>query len=346
MHDRAPAVFLPFARDGRSLDCDVTVAHVPGVRRPMKNLQIRIRKPPNGACSPENFELVESDIPAPGKGEMLCRSRWLSLDPLDGGHRPAAECGHVLPAQAVCEVVDSRNEIFNDGDLVVLEAGAQSFCISGGLRVHRVRTGSAPVSAALGLMGDPGFTAYCALIEVARIRQGETVLVSAAAGPVGAAAGQIARIKGCRVIGIARGRTQSEWCVREARFNACIDARAESLEQRLRQLAPKGVDVVLDSPGGEVVNSVISGDHLSVTGRVVRCIPDGASRMSAAPRVLHADIRAHEHRRDAFLKDVIAWFAEGHLRYREDVVEGLQNVPSHFCRVMRGENFGRALVKA
>jgi len=312
----------------------------------MKNLQVRIKKPPNGTYSPDDFELVEAESPAPGKGELLCRSRWLSLDPLHGSHAAHTRSGNVLPAQAICEVIDSRNEIFNAGDIVVMEAGMQSYCVSGGLRVHRIRTGSAPVPAALGIMGDPGFAAYCGLLDVARIRQGETVLVSGAGGSVGATAGQIARIKGCKVIGIAATREQSEWCVREAHFNACIDGRTEQLDPRLRQLAPKGVDVLFDSPGGEVLNAVISGGHLSLAGRVVRCISNGASPMNTAVRVLHVDIRAHEQRREAFLKDVIAWFAEGHLRYREDVVVGLHNAPTHYCRVMRGESFGRALVKA
>jgi NADPH-dependent curcumin reductase CurA len=312
----------------------------------MKNLQVRIKTPPNGSCSADNFELIETEIPAPGKGEMLCRNKWLSLDPLNGGQLSTPGTGHLLPAQAVSEVIDSRNDVFNAGDVVVMEAGAQGYCVSTGVRVHRVRTGSAPVSAALGIMGDPGFAAYCGLLEVARIRQGETVVVSRAAGAVGAAAGQIARIKGCRVIGIAQGRAQSEWCVREAHFSACIDARAETLSERLRQLAPRGIDVFMSPPGDDVVDAVVSGDHLTVNGRVVRCMPDAGSVANTTVKVLRVDVGVHERRREAFFRDVIAWFAEGHLRYREDVVDGLHNVPTHFCRVLRGENFGRALVKA
>jgi NADPH-dependent curcumin reductase CurA len=312
----------------------------------MRNLQVRIRKPPSGACSPEDFELVEGEIAAPGRGEMLCRSKWLSLDPLNRAAHSRLGSGHILPARVVCEIVDSRNEVFNDGDIVVLDAGAQNYCLSTGLQVHRARTGSAPVVAALGIMGDAGFTAYCGLLEVARIRQGETVLVSGAGGSVGATAGQIARIQGCKVIGIAAGREQSEWCVRAARFNACIDARTESLDERLSQLAPKGVDVLFDSPVASVANIVLAGRHLAVGGRVVRWIPDGVAPTHEAPPLLHVDIHAHEQRREQFLKDVIAWYAEGHLRHREDIVEGLQNAPAHYCRMMRGESFGRALVKA
>jgi len=312
----------------------------------MKNLQVRIKKPPNGTCSPDDFELFEGESPAPGKGEMLCRSRWLSLDPLHGAHPGGVRStGNVLPAQAICEVVDSRNEVFNAGDVVVMEAGLQSYCVSGGLSVHRVRTGGAPLSAALGIMGDPGFTAYCGLLELARIRQGETVLVSGAGSPVGATAGQIARIKGCKVIGIAANHEQSQWCTKDAHFNACIDASSELLELRLRQLAPKGIDVFFDATGGAIFARVIGGEHLSPAGRVVRSIRNGATQTRTGGQELHVDIRAHEYRRETFLKDAISWHAEGHLRYREDIVEGLHNAPSHYCRVMRGESFGRALVK-
>lgn len=308
----------------------------------MKNLQVRLRKLPDGMPTPGDFELIETRAPAPGKGEMLCRTRWLSLDPMNG----SARSGYVVPSRAVCEVLESRNAIFNAGDLLVMEAGLQSYCLSDGVEARRVRTGSAPASAALGFMGEAGLAAYCGLLDVAQVRQGETVLVSAASAPLGAMVGQIARIKGCRVIGIAAGRAHCEWCTKEAHFTACMDARTESLEQRLRQLAPRGVDVFFDSVGGEIHTAVLQGRHLADAGRVVllesvlRSVPE--ARASGLPIV----VREHEHRRDAFLRDAIAWFAEGHIRYREDVVEGLQNAAAHLCRLMRGENFGKALVKA
>lgn len=331
----------------------------------MRNVQIRIRTLPDGVPTPGDFELLETESPTPGKGEMLCRTRWLSLDPyvrslMNGRHflgRPRA--GDLMPARAVCEVIESRNEVFNTGDTVVMEAGLQNYCVSDGVQVQRVKTGSAPVTAALGVMGMPGLTAYCGLLDVAGVKQGETVLVSAAAGAVGSMVGQIARIKGCRVIGIAGTRAKCEWCVREAHFNSCINYRAESLDQRLRQLAPKGVDVYFDNTGGEILNTVVGGHHLAQNGRVVLCGlisqynlpepppgPNLGPLMGARAKVLPMIVYDHEHRRDAFLKDAIAWFAEGHLRYKEDIVEGLQNAAAHFCRLMRGENFGKALVKA
>lgn len=312
----------------------------------MKNLQIRLTRLPDGVPSTGDLALVETEAPSAGKGQLLCRTRWLSLEPLHGCNARDARAGDVLPAQAICEVIESRNEVFNVGEVVVMETGLQSYRLSDGVQVHRVRTGSAPLSAALGIMGEPGLTAYCGLLDLAHVRERETVLVSAAAGPVGSMVGQIARIKGCRVIGIAPGREASDWCLKQAHFSACINPLGESLDLRLKKLAPRGVDVFFDCAGGEVFNVVTQGGHVAANGRVIVCAPLTRPGRDERARVLPVVVREHEHRREAFLRDAIAWFAEGHLRYREDVVEGLQNAAAHFCRMMGGEIFGRALVKA
>jgi NADPH-dependent curcumin reductase len=325
----------------------------------MKNLQVRIKNLPEGAPTPGHFELLETEAPVPGRGQMLCRTRWLSFETymralIDGRYvavkpRP----GDLTPARSICDVVDSRNEVFNAGEIVVMETGLQNYCVSDGLHVQRVRTGSAPMTTALGIMGLPGLVAYCGLLDVAGLKRGETVLVSVAAGVVGSSVGQIARVKGCKVIGIAGTREKCEWCVREARFNACINYRTESLDKRLRQLAPKGVDIYFDNSGGEILDTVLAG-HLAARGRVVvsalssqyNHVEHPAGDASAGATLLPMVLHEHEHRREAFLKDAIAWFAEGHLRYRDDIVEGLQNAAEHFCKLMRKENLGNALVKA
>jgi NADPH-dependent curcumin reductase len=320
----------------------------------MSNYQVRIRKVPEGAPSPDDFSLVATEVPTPRKGEMLCRTRWLSLDPFSH-HTGASEGwlapGAVMPARAICEVVDSRNEVFNVGELVVMDAGLQNYCVSSGMHVQRIRTGGAPLTTALGVMGVPGLTAYCGLLDLASVKQGEIVLVSAAAGATGSMVGQIARIKGCKVIGIAGTREKCEWCVKQAHFAACINYRTEQLSQRLSQLAPHGVDVYFDNSGGDILDAVVSGNHVREGGRIVLCgltrTSDLVEGESTGPRPRLLPLVPHhlEHRRDAFLKDAIAWFAEGHLRYKEDIVEGLHNAAEHFCRLMRGENFGKALVK-
>ena len=325
----------------------------------MKNLQIRIGRVIEGTPDPADFELIEAEAPTPGKGEMLCRTKWLSLDSavdrLRGHDGLPARRHHVMSARAICEVIESRNEVFNTGDVVVMEGGMQQYCVSDGMQVHRAKTGSAPISTALGVMGIPGLTAYCGLLDLAQIRQGETVLVSGAAGAVGSMAGQIARIKGCRVIGIAGNREESSWCVKEAHFNSCINHRAEPIEQRLRQVAPKGVDVYFDTVDGAILDAVVQGEHLARNGRIVLGAPlarysDPAMLnlqpvVGAGTKLLPLVIQDHEHDRETFLRDAIAWFAEGHLRYREDIVEGLPNVPAHLCKLARGESFGKTLAR-
>jgi NADPH-dependent curcumin reductase CurA len=325
----------------------------------MKNLQIRIGRAFEGAPDPADFELIETEAPTPGKGEMLCRTKWLSLDSalyrLHGHEGVPTRRHQVIPARAICEVIESRNEVFNTGDAVVMEAGMQQYCVSDGLRAHRPKTGSAPISTALGVMGVSGLAAYCGLLEIAHIRQGETLLVSGAAGAMGSMAGQIARIKGCRVIGIAGTREESNWCVKEAHFNSCISHRAEPIEQRLRQVAPKGVDVYFDTVDGAIFDAVVTGQHLSRNGRIVLGAPaaryDDAATLKLQPAVdagatvLPLVVQDLERQREAFLRDAIAWFAEGHIRYREDIIDGLPNVPVELCKLARGEGFGKALVR-
>jgi NADPH-dependent curcumin reductase len=325
----------------------------------MKNLQIRIGAVFEGVPDPGHFELIETEAPTPGKGEMLCRTKWLSLD--SALYRLHAHEGvptrrhQVIPARAICEVIESRNEVFNTGDAVVMEAGMQQYCVSDGLRAHRPKTGSAPISTALGVMGVSGLAAYCGLLEIAQIRQGETLLVSGAAGAMGSMAGQIARIKGCRVIGIVGTHEESDWCVKQAHFNSCITHRAESIEQRLRQVAPKGVDVYFDTVDGAILDAVVTGQHLAPNGRIVLGAPAASYNdtatlklqpaVDAGAKVLPLVVQDLERQREAFLRDAIAWFAEGHIRYREDIIDGLPNVPVELCKLARGEGFGKALVR-
>jgi NADPH-dependent curcumin reductase len=303
--------------------------------------------------------VFESEAPAAGKGQMLCRTKLLSLDSAAYRlhvHEGAPTRQHqVIPARPICEVIESRNDVFNVGDLVVMEAGMQQYSVSDGVQAHRPKTGSAPISTALGVMGVAGLAAYYGVLDIAQIKQGETILVSGAAGALGSMAGQIARIKGCRVIGIAGTPEESHWCVKEAHFNSCINHRAEPIEQRLRQVAPKGVDVYFDTVDGAILDAVLEGQHLARNGRIVLGAPvasysDPATLrlqpvLDAGARVLPLIVQDLEHQREAFLRDAIAWFAEGHIRYREDIIDGLSNVPVQLCKLARGEGFGKPLVR-
>jgi NADPH-dependent curcumin reductase len=328
----------------------------------VRNLEVRIRRTPATAG---DFEIVPAEVPRLTNGGILCRARWLAVDPFvcvpldaSAGAGAAAQLhpqpGDVVPALGVCEVLDSRHDVFAVGQHVVLECGMRELCVSDGRHVCAVHPGQAPASTALGLLGPSGMAAYFGLLELARLRPGERVLVSAVATVAGAMAGQVARIKGARAIGIGGSREKCDWASRHARFSACVNQHAQNLGIRLKQLAPTGFDVYFDNSGGELLEAVISGRHLARGARLIlnSVRRDDASelltRAGYAPeeiRVLRLNLPDYEHRRTEFLKDAIAWYGADRLVCREDVADGLQNAPAHLIRAMRGENFGRSLIR-
>ncbi len=324
----------------------------------MRNLEVRIRRAPAAAG---DFEVVPGEVPRLTNGGILCRARWLAVDPFmgmpsDGAAQLASglKPGDVVPALGVCEVLESRHDVFVVGQHVVLECGMREMCVSDGHHACALHPGQSPASTALGVLGPAGMAAYFGLLDLAKLSSGETVLVSAAANVAGAMAGQVARIKGARAIGIDNSREKCDWATRHARFAACVNHRAENLGGRLRQLAPNGFDVYFDDSGGELLEAVISGHHIAPGGRVILSSVRGADpvesslRAGYAPgeiRVLRLNAAQYEHRRGEFLKDAIAWYGANRLVCREDVAEGLQNAPAHLIKAMRGENFGRPLIK-
>ena len=324
----------------------------------MRNLEVRIRRTPATAG---DFEVVPGEVPRLTNGGILCRARWLAVDPFTcvpagsgmrafTGPRP----GDVVPALGVCEVLESRHDVFAIGQHVVLECGMRELFVSTGQRARALHPGQSPVSTALGLLGPAGLAAYFGLLDLARLRAGETVLVSGAANVAGAMAGQVAKIKRARAIGIGSSREKCDWATRHARFAACVNDHAENMGTRLRQLAPHGFDVYFDNSGGEQLELVLSGRHIAPGGRVILNSvrqDDPAEllrRAGYAPgeiTVLRLNAADYEHRRGEFLKDAIAWYGADRLVCREDIAEGLQNAPAHLMRAMRGENFGRPLIR-
>lgn len=235
----------------------------------MTDQQVIIRRLPEGLPRPEDFELVDSPSRQElASGQIRVRTQWLSLDPyvralLSGRHfLRMPQPGDVMPAKAVAEVVESRNDVFNVGDRIWLETGLRTTAVSDGADAWRLHPGHVPASTALGILGVPGMTAYFGLLDVAQLREGETVLVSAASGPVGCMVGQIARLKGARAIGIAGSKAKCDWVRHEARFDACIDYKAEDVDARLRELAPEGVHVFFDNTGGELQSLEIGRAHV------------------------------------------------------------------------------------
>jgi len=323
----------------------------------MRNLQIRIKRPPSRAS---DLELVEAEGPELTNGSFLARALWLALDPFrcasDFVTRDLPRPGDVVPARGVGQVIESRHDVFSVGSLVVLDCGLQQLCVSDGHHARLLHPGQTPASTALGVLGAPGMAAYFGLLHLAHLRPGETVLVSAAANASGAMAGQIAMLKGARAIGIADTRAKCDWVTRHARLSACINSSSESLGARLRQLAPQGVDVYFDNVGGGLLESIVAGQHLASGGRIVQnsATPadpqdllacGGYSPGKTTPQVLGVNLRDFEHRRGEFLREAIAWYGAGRIAARDHVVEGLANAPAHLVLAMAGGNFGRPLVR-
>jgi NADPH-dependent curcumin reductase CurA len=327
------------------------------------NKQILLVNRPPGEPSESDFALVESPVPEPGEGQFLGRTMYLSLDPYMRGrmragpsYAKAAEVGQVMVGGTVSQVVRSRHADFADGELVLGYDGWQEYAVSDGRGVRRIDTSLGPISYFLGVLGMPGLTAYAGLLDVGRPRPGETVVVSAAPGAVGSVVGQIAKILGCRAVGIAGTDRKCAYVVEELGLDACINHRTEDLEQALAKHCPGGIDVYYDNVAGRVAEAVLR--HLNVGARIplVGLISQyNAEKLPPGPNLLPLLIKRaliqgflvsdHEHRREAFLRDVSAWLREGRLRYREDIVEGLENAPRAFLRLFRGENFGKLLVR-
>ncbi|MBV8877802.1 MAG: NADP-dependent oxidoreductase [Gammaproteobacteria bacterium] len=321
----------------------------------MDNLQVRIKRPPARAA---DLEVVETERPRLTNGSFLARALWLAVDPFrcatDAAAPGSPRPGDVVPARGVGQVVESRHDVFSVGSLVELDCGLQQLCVSAGVHARLLHPGQTPASTALGVLGAPGMAAYFGLLHLARLRAGETVLVSAAANAAGAMAGQIAMLKGARAIGIAGSREKCDWVTRHARLSACINYGADNLQVRLRQLAPKGVDVYFDNVGGEMLEAVVTSGVLARGARIVQnsfAPMDAAALLHhgghapGALQVLHLSLQDYEHRRGEFLREAIAWYGAGRIATKDHVVEGLANAPAHLLLAMQGGNFGRPLVR-
>ncbi len=330
-----------------------------------RNRQIVLAARPAGLPKPSDFRLVETPIPEPGPGEMLVRARYLSLDPYMRGRmsdapsyaRPVA-VGEVMVGAVVGAVVRSRHPDFAEGDVVEERLGWQEYGLSRGREARKVDPRLAPISTALGVLGMPGLTAYFGLLEVGRPKPGETVVVSAAAGAVGAVVGQIARLGGCRAVGVAGSRAKIDYIVRELGFDAGIDYREVSdLDRALADACPRGVDVYFDNVGGRITEAVSR--HVNLFARVAVCglisqynleQPEVAPRnerflLVSRVRVQGFIVSDFYQRRDEGLRQLAEWLREGKLRYREDVVDGLENAPAAFIGMLQGRNLGKQLVR-
>jgi NADPH-dependent curcumin reductase CurA len=323
--------------------------------------RVVLHRPPRGVPVEEDFRLTESPVPEAADGEILCRVIYLSLDPylrgaISGrhmGHAPL-EPGGLVPGRSVAQVVASRCSGLAEGDYVSIESGWQEYAVVAGASARRLDPGPAPLSTALGVLGMPGLTAWAGVLELARPRPGETFVVSAAAGPVGATAGQIARIAGCHVVGIAGSDQKCALVTGELGFDACVNYRRDGWRDQLRAACPDGIGVYFDNVGGDVLAGAIG--RLRLYGRVVLCglasqynseVPYGLDVgpvIGRRAQLLGLVVYDYEDRREEFVSRAAAWLREGRLSYREDRSEGLAAAPAAFHRLMSGANVGKSLV--
>jgi NADPH-dependent curcumin reductase len=329
----------------------------------LTNRQVLLKRYPVGPPTEQDFELVERGVPSPEDGQVVCRTIYLSLDPyMRGRIRPGpsyaatARLGEVMVGGTVSQVVESRHPAFATGDIVLGHAGWQEYDVSDAARLEKLDPRAGPISYALGVLGMPGMTAYFALLDIGRPKPGETVVVSAASGAVGSVACQIARLKGCRVVGIAGSAEKCRYVVEELGADACLNHRTEDLRAGLGRACPEGIDVYFDNVAGPVLDAVL--DHLNLHARIplvglvsqynAEALPPGPnlSRLLAKRSLIQGFLVGdYAERRGEFQSDMGAWVREGKVRYREDVVEGLENAPAAFIGLLEGRNFGKLLVR-
>jgi NADPH-dependent curcumin reductase CurA len=327
------------------------------------NKRVLLANRPQGAVSPDNFRIEEAPMPQPGEGEVLVRNEWLSLDPYMRGRMSDAksyvkpvEVGEVMVGQTVGEVVDSRHPGFHNGDKVLTQLGWQAYGVAKGRELHMVDASRVPASYYLGILGMPGMTAWFGLNDIGKPKAGETLVVSAASGAVGSVVGQLGKLKGMRVVGIAGGREKCDYVVRELGFDACVDYRNGKVYEDLKAACPNGIDVDFENVGGEILDTVLR--QMNFLGRVVICgliaeynatQPYGYKSMRAILvnrlRVQGMIVFDWKDRYEEALADLGARVAGGQLRYRESVVEGLENAPRGLIELLGGKNFGKQLVK-
>ena len=327
----------------------------------MTNQRVLLASYPTGWVSEANFRIDETPLPKPAEGEVLVKNLWLSLDPYMRGRISTAKSyvkgvsiGDTMVGQTVGEVIESRHPGFKAGDKVLTQLGWQLYGVA--KEVTKVEERGVPLSYYLGILGMPGMTAYFGLKEIGQPKAGETVVVSAASGAVGSVVGQLAKLAGARAVGIAGGREKCDYVTRELGFDACLDYKSGALAEKLKESCPKGIDVYFENVGGEMLDTILA--HMNLFSRVIVCgmisqynvtEPYGVRNLRF---VLTNRIRMQgmivfdwKDRYGEALGALAGHLAQGRLKYRESVVQGLENAPRGLIDLLQGKNFGKQLVK-
>lgn len=327
------------------------------------NMQVLLASRPTGWVTEENFKIVNTPIPKPADGQILVRIHYLSLDPYMRGrmndtksYAAKQEIDQVMVGGTVGEVIESKNPKFKAGDVVVGMYGWQQYGCSDGTGVNKVDVSRIPMSAYLGVIGMPGVTAWVGLLDICQPNAGETVVVSAASGAVGSAVGQIAKLKGCRAVGIAGGKAKCDYVVNELGFDACVDYKAGRLNQDLKAATPEGVDCYFENVGGEILDAVLrrtnAFSRIAVCGLISQYNATEPYGVKTFQAILINRIKVQgfivSDRLNLWpqaMADLAGWVASGKLKYRESIARGLENAPKAFIGLLKGQNFGKQLVK-
>ncbi|HDY7663675.1 TPA: NADP-dependent oxidoreductase [Vibrio vulnificus] len=333
------------------------------------NRQIVLASRPVGAPTAENFALTQSHIPTPAQGEILLRSVYLSLDPYMRGRMSDAKSyaepvgiDEVMVGGTVCQVEASNHAEFEVGEWVLAYTGWQDYAISNGEGLIKLGKQPSHPSYALGVMGMPGFTAYMGLLDIGQPKEGDTLVVAAATGAVGSMVGQIGKLKGCRVIGIAGGEEKCQFAKETLGFDECIDHKAADFAEQLAKVCHNGIDIYFENVGGKVFDAVMpllnTGARIPLCGLISQynatSLPEGPDRMSMLmAQLLIKRIKMqgfiifddYGHRYGEFAADMTQWLAQGKIHYREHLVQGLENAPDAFIGLLEGKNFGKMVVQ-
>ncbi len=328
------------------------------------NRQIVLEQLPQGAkLGPEHFGLTEAAVPTPGEGEVLLRTRYISLDAANRAwmqgatYRAALSSGQVMAGGAMAEVMASNADHLKPGDLVFADTGWQDYAVLPAKRLEKLPA-MEPVTHLMSVYGIAGLTAYFGLLECGKPKPGDTVVVSAAAGSVGSIVGQIAKIKGCRVIGVAGGAEKGRWLVDELGFDAVLDYKAGGLRQQMKETVPEGIDVYFDNTGGEIFETCLFA--MKNFGRIACCGavsqydgaapphgPRGIPGLIVTKRLTLRGfvVMDFDDQREKALADLQGWVASGQLKVQEDIIEGLENTPAALIGLLAGENRGKRMIK-
>lgn len=327
-----------------------------------KNLRIVLASRPAGWVEPSNFRLEEAPVPEPGEGEALVRVKWLSLDPymrgrMNEGRSYAArvELGEVMVGGTVGEVLASRHPKLAPGDLVVGNLGWQRFGVAPAKALMKVPDPRLPETAWLGAAGMPGVTAWMGFREIGGLEAGQTVVVSSASGAVGSVAGQLAKIAGCRAVGIAGGAAKCDYVTKELGFDACVDYKAGPVHESLKAACPGGIDVVFDNVAGEILDAVLR--RVNARARIALCgLISGYNGQDIPIRNVFS-LLVNRVRLQGFIvsdrmdlwpgaiAELAGHVAAGRIRYRETITEGLESAPASLIALLKGENLGKRLVR-